>query len=303
MSEGVRPVAPPADGAVVVRPLRPEEATDAHLLSSRAFDELDRAAGVALAEHTDAWLERGRARVAHLQRTDPDGAWAAEQDGALVGVALASVRERLWFLSLLAVEPGRQGAGTGRLLLEAALRTSQGAAAAWILSSEDPRALRRYARAGFALEPGYATGGTVERALLPAVPDVREGSWAVDGERVEDLVRSLRGAGFGPDLGAFEATGARLLVTDTARGQGFAVLSPAGLRPLGASTPAAAQALLWAALAEVEGEPAVEFLTARQGWAVDVVVQARLALRPAASSCHRGLLGPFSPYLPSGRYG
>jgi len=288
---------------VRVRPLRPDEAAEAHLLSSRAFDELDRASGVVPSEHTDDWLERGRGRVAHLQRTDPGGAWAAEQDGALVGVALASVREQLWFLSLLAVEPGLQGAGTGRLLLEAALGTAQGAAAAWILSSEDPRALRRYARAGFALEPGYATSGRVDRALLPAVPDVRDGSWDADGERVEAVVRGLRGAGFGPDLAAFQGSGARLLLTDTARGAGFAVLSPAGLRPLGATTPAAAQALLWAALGEVEGDPAVEFLTARQGWAVEVVVQSRLALRPASSSCHRGLLGPFTPYLPSGRYG
>ena len=297
------PVPAPVSMPVQVRPLRPDEATEAHLLSSRAFDELDRAAGVVLSAHTDDWLERGRARVAHLQRTDPDGAWAAEQDGALVGVALATVRERLWFLSLLAVEPGLQGAGTGRLLLEAALRTAQGAAAGWILSSEDPRALRRYASAGFALEPGYAATGTVDRALLPAVPQVRDGSWEADGERVDALVRTLRGAGFGPDLGAIAASGARLLVSDPALGAGFAVLSPAGVRPLGASTPAAAQALLWAALGEVEGEPAVEFLTARQGWAVDVAVQARLALRPAASSCHRGLLGPFTPYLPSGRYG
>ena len=288
---------------VLVRPLRADEATEAHLLSSRAFDEVDRAAGVVPAEHSDGWLERGRFRVAHLQRTDPDGAWAAEQDGVLVGAALASVRERLWFLSLLAVEPGLQGVGTGRLLLEAALGTAQGAAAGWILSSEDPRALRRYARAGFALEPGYAATGPLDRALLPAVRDVRDGSWQADGERVEAVARGVRGAGFGPDLGAFEATGCRLLVTDTARGTGFAVLSPAGLRPLGATTPAAAQDLLWAALGEAEGEPAVEFLTARQGWAVDVVVQAGLPLRPAASSCHRGLLGPFTPYLPSGRYG
>jgi len=295
--------APGRVGPVRVRPLRADEATQAHLLSSRAFDALDRAAGVALPEHTDGWLERGRVRVAHLQGTDPDGAWAAEQDGALVGVALATVRERLWFLSLLAVEPGLQGAGTGRLLLEAALRTAQDATASWVLSSADPRALRRYALAGFALEPGLVASGPVDRALLPAAPDVRDGSWQADGERVEAVVRGLRGAGLGPDLAALEATSTRLLVTDTARGAGFAVLSAAGLRPLGATTPAAAQALLWAALAEVEGDPAVEFLTARQGWAVDVVVRARLALRPGASSCHRGLLGPFTPYLPSGRYG
>ena len=284
----------------VVRPLRPDEAEQAHLLSVRTFAALD---GVEPRPVTVESRARGTSRVAHLQRTDPDGAWAAEQDGRLVGVGLATRREGLWFLSLLVVDPDLQGAGTGARLLEASLRTAQDASAAWVLSSPDPRALRRAALAGFALEPGYGASGQVDRALLPAVPSVREGSWERDGDLVDEVARSLRGAGYGPDLAALAEVGAQLLVAEAAAGRGVAVLLPNGPRPLGATTAQAAQALLWAALAESGEESSLEFLTARQPWAVDVAVAARLPLRPAASSCHRGRLGPFSPYLPSGAYG
>lgn len=286
-----------------VRPLRADEAEEAHLLSARTFAALDRVAALRPPPPTPESRARGTHRVAHLQRTDPDGAWAAEQDGRLVGVALATVREGLWFLSLLVVDPDLQGAGTGKRLLEQSLRTAEQARGAWILSSPDPRALRRYALAGFTLEPGYAALGPVDRSRLPAVPDVREGDWERDGGLVEDVARAQRGAGLGPDLAAMRQAGARLLVTDTARGRGFAVLLPSGPRPLGATSTASAQDLLRAGLAEAGGDASVEFLTARQGWAVDVVVAAGMAPRPAASVCRRGDLGPMSPYLPSGAYG
>lgn len=291
------------EAPVVVRPLRADEAEAAHHCSFSTFAELDARSGLPVPEHTPEVLLRGIARIAHPQRTDPDGAWAAELDGRLVGVALAIRREALWLLSLLVVEPGVQGAGTGRRLLEAALLTARDARTGLILSSEDPRALRRYALAGFALSPGYDARGPVDRALLPAVPSVREGSYDDDRELVEDVVRSLRGAGFGPDLDVLRDAGARLLVTDGRGGSGFAVVSASGVRPLGATSPDAAQALLWAALAECGAEVSVAFLTAQQQWAIDVVLAARLPLRPGSSCCHRGRSGPFSPYLPSGAYG
>jgi GNAT superfamily N-acetyltransferase len=67
---------------------------------------------------------------AHLQSTDPERfvvatvpATGAEQEEAgtgerIVAFAAALMRERLWFLSMLFVRPGLQGAGLGRALLE-----------------------------------------------------------------------------------------------------------------------------------------------------------------------------------------
>ena len=82
--------------------------------------------------------ERGRFRIAHLQRTDPDGAWVAEDDGEIVGVALALVREGVWGLSLFGVRPGLQGRGTGHRLLDATCATPRAVAA----RSSSPRRTR-----------------------------------------------------------------------------------------------------------------------------------------------------------------
>lgn len=72
---------------------------------------------------------------------------------------------------------------------------------------------------------------------------------------------------------------------------------------VGATSPQVAQRLLWSALADIEGEVSLEFLTGDQQWAIDVVLPARLSFKPGASSCRRGALGPMTPFLPSGAYG
>src|SRR5205809_2005761 len=82
----------------------------------------------------DVRTQRARFRIAHLLGTDPGGAWVAEHDGEIVGVALALVREGVWGLSLFGVRPGLQGQGVGRRLLNAALDYAEGRRGAIILS-------------------------------------------------------------------------------------------------------------------------------------------------------------------------
>jgi GNAT superfamily N-acetyltransferase len=103
--------------------------------------------------------DRWRGRVAYVLSTDPDGAFLAECDGRVVGVAQALKRERLWSLSLLAVRPDAQAAGVGRALLERSLLYGADTDAGLIPSSNDPRALRLYALAGFSLLPTFAATG------------------------------------------------------------------------------------------------------------------------------------------------
>ena len=87
---------------------------------------------------------RSEGRVGHLLRTDPDGAWVSvTPDGEVVGIALALVREGVWGLSLFGVKIGMQGQGIGGPLLNASLQTAEDCRAAIILSSNDPRAMRR----------------------------------------------------------------------------------------------------------------------------------------------------------------
>ncbi len=286
-----------SDRDVAVRPMRVEDVPAAVEAADEALREAGTRYGWELPPLDDAGRARGRGRHAHLLRTDPAGAHVAEADGQVVGVALALRRGPLWFLSLLAVRPGQQAKGVGGRLLDAALQTAEGAPAGMILSSSDPKALRRYGRAGFALEPGYDALGTPDRSTLPATPGVRDGDWAADGERVDALAAQLRGAPYGPDLERLQEL--RLLVAPG----GYAVLRPGALACLGALDPEAAQQLLWAALAELATDVEVAPFTSRQQWGIEVAQAARLTLRPGESVCVRGAVGPLTPYLPGGAYG
>lgn len=244
-------------------------------------------------------MERaGRRRIAHLIQTDPGGAWAAERDGQLTGAALALVREGLWGLSLLAVDPESQSDGVGRALLERALAYSDAAGPGLIVASSDARALRSYGRAGFALRPCFNASGRVERRELPAAPGVRE---LIDSDLAAGVDRRVRGAAHGADLEQALSAGARMLVVP---GRGYAVVWNDNVYVLAALDEASARALLVTALADApDGERfKVNFVTAEQGWAIEVALAARLDLEPHGALCVRGHPGPLAPYLPSGAY-
>ena len=142
---------------------------------------------------TGADEERWAQRIAHPFITDPLGCFVAERDGRVVGAAQVLIRERLWVLSLLVVDPGGQSAGAGRELLAAALRHgARETDAGLIVSSNDPRALRLYARFGFALAPAFEAQGTIDRRALPReAAGVRTGG---DLEALAAVSRDVRGA-------------------------------------------------------------------------------------------------------------
>jgi GNAT superfamily N-acetyltransferase len=276
----------------MIRPLLADDVAVSREITRRAIAGL----GEEVPENTPENIARGRARIAHLMRTDPDGAWVAEHDGEVVGCALALVREGMWFLSLLMVEPDHQGEGLGRQLIDATLQTATDRS--WILSTTDPAALRRYRRAGFDLVPCLTAKGTVDRSLIPAT-DVREGTWAEHGELVDDVTRKVRGAGLREDLAHLEEVGCRVFVADG----GFAVLRSQGLVSLGATHPLTAADLLWTAIAESSAPVEIDWLAHDQQWAIDVCLDARLPLLPGQG--HLFLRGqpPMTPYLPGGALG
>ena len=140
-----------------------------------------------------------RRRMEHLITHDSPGCWVAEDDsGELVGAVAALLRERLWGLSTYAVRPGTQATGIGKQLLDAALTYADPEGTGFICSSHDPRAVRRYALAGFAMHPTALIWGSPRRAALPAVSGVREGS-IDDMELMDAADRASRGAGHGVD--------------------------------------------------------------------------------------------------------
>ena len=108
-------------------------------------------------------------RIHQLIDRDPGGAWVSERSGELVGAALAIDRDGLWGLSLLVVDPEHQSAGLGRELLARSLEYAGGGRrGAIILASPDARALRAYARAGFAAHPCFRAQGRPRGVERPA---------------------------------------------------------------------------------------------------------------------------------------
>ena len=269
-----------------------------------AFETFQAAAvarGEARVERSRIDVARAHVRVGHLLATDPAGAWVAEAGGEIVGVALALMREGVWGLSLFTVLPGFQAAGIGRRLLDAALEHGRDARGGIILASSDPRALRRYALAGFDLWPAIDGQGVPDLVALPDSAAVRPGVLPDDAELCHDVGRRVRGASHGPDIAAFREAGAQLLVDP---GRGFAMHRDGSPKLLAAVDDDSARRLLAAVLraAPAESAVSVEFITAAQRWAVEVCLAARLSLVPAGPVFVRGELGPMAPYLPSGHY-
>jgi hypothetical protein len=171
-----------------------------------------------------------------------------------------------------------------------------------IASSTHPAAMRRYALAGFSLQPTLVASGKVSRKSLPAGLKTREGTHA-DLDMAARVDRTVRGAPHGPDLEFILRNGSRLLVADGPEGSGYAVVWEGSPALVAATTPGAATDLLWSCLADSDGDDVeVPWITYAQNWALPVVLRAGLSLSPAGPICVRGELGPLTPYLPSGPF-
>jgi GNAT superfamily N-acetyltransferase len=167
--------------------------------SRSAFGDLRRRLGVVDVPAPDPHRAAlGEAIVRQLVTGDPDGAWVADAEGTVVGVALAGLREGLWYLAQLHLEPACQGQGIGRRLLAAAM--AYGPARGMLLhSSLDPNAMRTYQRAGFSLEPALQAKGPIRRDRIPPVTRVRVGT-VEDLGLVAEVDRAVRGAAHGVDI-------------------------------------------------------------------------------------------------------
>lgn len=281
-----------------IRSMTSDDAARAWQVAYESLQVAGRAYGWDMPDLDDAARERGTRRVLHSVVHDPDGAFVAELAGEIVGAGIATRRGSLWFLSLLTVDTRVQAQGIGRRLLDATLRTLRSAGS--ICASDDPKALRRYRAAGFDLQPCYEAKGPLDRSLLPPVTGVEAASYDDRREFVEDVARQQRHAPHGPDLDFFAAADRPLFVTDTAAGRGYVVCADDGPAVLGATSAAAAQALLWTAITEsTKAECEIGWVRQDQQWAIDVALAARLRLRPTGSFCVRGAVGPMSPYLPN----
>lgn len=240
------------------------------------------------------------ARTRHVLGTDPEGCWVAELDGRVVGCAVSRVRELMWILSSFAVEPGLQGQGVGVQLLAAAMHHGRGCLRGMLAASADPRAVRRYRLAGFSLHPQMVLSGEVDRAAIPVVERVREGS-AGDIDLMNSIDRQTRGAAHLSDHEPLLAQ-FRLVVSERSNSEGYAYVDDTGQPVLVAATSRrTASDLLWEALAATRPGERVEVphVTAANEWAIDVGLEARLSVHQSGYLCLRGMKPP-APYLHHG---
>ncbi len=285
--------------AISYRPMEAADLLAVHECNVRSFTALDLRMGRP-DPGPEPELEPSLIRLRRLLDSDPAGAWVAERGGEVAGAAMALLREGMWGLSLLFVDPSAQGLGAGRELLARARGYGDGARGWVILSSVDPWAMRAYARLGLAMHPSVSAAGLPQSVELPA--DVREGG-PDDLPLTEAVDRAVRGAARGADVLAMLEGGNQLLV---APDRGYAILRGGEVRLAAGFDEAGASAALRGALARIaaEGREAyVNWLTSAQGWAVHVCLDARLELRADAGCVFLGGdVGPFHPYLPTGSY-
>ncbi len=279
--------------------MRDDDVHGVHELAIAAFEDLGRR----MHEPAPAPPRPGDPAAAHLRlrrilATDPEGCWVAEDARGLGGAGLAVLRDGLWGLSLLIVRPDLQSAGIGSALLGRTLEYGASARGGIVLASPDARALRAYARAGFALYPSLTAKGAPHGMIgcaevRPFEPADHELAAAVD--------RALRGAPHGGDLDALAEGGNELL---TYPGRGYAVHLAGNVKTIAAFDDEAAAALLRTMLARTppDAQAEVAWLTGAQQWAIDVAIAARLELSLGGAVALRGEVGSFRPYLPGGAY-
>jgi GNAT superfamily N-acetyltransferase len=289
---------------VTVRPMRDDDVNAAQKVQEIGFGELERKLGEPVTPVSPESVERQRRRHRHFIAHDPGGSWVATAGDEIVGSALALRRDAMWGLSLLVVHPDHQSRGIGRQLLDASLSYADGVETAIILSSADARAMRRYARAGFALFPQVMATGSVDRTALPAADRrVRAGGLA-DAELADAVDRQVRGAARGPDHAILNDF-ATMYVAEDGPERGYAYIRNGHVVTVAATDDALAALLLWRCLAD-DGTASVEqhtisHITAEQQWAIDVAVAARLTLKPWGPVFWRGRTPPRC-YLPDGAY-
>ena len=278
-----------------VRPLTQEDVAAADEVARDVLYRPD------LGTDIEAVARVGRRRIAHLQSTDPGGCFVAEDDdGAIVGLSISLIRERVWGYSLFAVAERVHGRGLGRALFDAAWDYGRAAGGHIILSSAHPAAMRLYGQTGLPLLPCIAAAGIADLGRAPDLSGVRDAG-AGELHLVDAIGRELRGAGHGVDLPVLLEVGTRLVLVED---RAFALYRGPRLILAGGRDDEAAALALWGAFARMGrgATVSVDFLTAGQDWAVQTCLTAGLALSPDGPMFAGGDLGPMRPYLPSGSY-
>lgn len=286
---------------VTLRAMTTFDVPGASLAWDQAFQTMRATYGLAVSPINPEDDLRLQNRMRHFLTTDPEGSWVVDDAGVIIGLSQSFVREGHWVLSLLATVPGSQRRGLGRQLLQRSLSTTDPLGTGTIQCSRDPGAMALYASAGFSLHPAVIGHGTVSPGTVHRDPRVRHGD-AQQIDVVDAVDRQVRGSARSVDIAAMlQEPGCRILLLED---QGYAVAKDDRIVTLGARNEETATALLETALAEMgDGKVQVNWLTAKQQWAIRTLVAAGVELSPSGPMMVRGFSDPPFPYIPSGGYG
>jgi ribosomal protein S18 acetylase RimI-like enzyme len=244
-------------------------------------------------------VEAGRRKVAHLFTNDPGGSWVAENSGCVVAMAQSQIRGARWTLSNLGVHPNHQERGIGAELLARTMEYGARSPAKAIFSSQDPRAIHRYVRAGFTLHPAVAASGTLRKRTEVATSVREEGPEGLDHvDRVDSVVR---GDARRQDIEFQLSVGFRILVSDG----GYALVRDGRVGTLAAINEEVADRLLRAHLARCDPGQSVEvsWIRANDQWAIQSLSEGGVELRAHGAVMLRGDWEMDGAYLPSGVFG
>jgi predicted N-acetyltransferase YhbS len=283
-----------------VRPMTLRDVVGVAGVVEAAGEQLERREGREPRSRSDEQREYFLSGLRRFVERDPAGAWVAEDDGSVVGMGAAIRRGSFWGLSMLFVHPDRQSRGVGRGLLDAALESAAGAEIRMILSSSDPRALRRYSLAGLDIHPTVEVRGRIDPSAVPDDLSGRMGDTS-DLDLVASVDAGLRGSR-AEDVEYLLGVGARMQVLDRRDVRGYVVYLERRLLMLGASDDATASALFWRFLAQAGGDVEIWGLTAQQNWAVKIALAAGLELAAAGALFLAGQQRPPGAWLPSSWY-
>ncbi|MBO9533785.1 MAG: GNAT family N-acetyltransferase [Solirubrobacteraceae bacterium] len=231
-----------------------------------------------------------------IERCHPGSRLAYDGQGELVGATIFSPRGGLLVLSLAIVDEHLQGRGVGRAMLEhfPAARAGRNRV---VMSSLDPKALRRYTKLGLAVRPCLSACGILRPGAVMAPAGAEQCSPLEGAAVVDALAREARGEAYGDDIRMWETSGDTLHLVGE---EGAAVRQGGVIRILVARDERAAIRVLRAALAGVPPGETVHLRHVREGqdWALRTAVQAGLPLSPDGPLFSDEPLGRF--HLPTG---
>lgn len=189
---------------------------------------------------------------------EPAGCWIAEDSGRVVGIAISWVRDDLWFLAQLFIDPSFQAHGVGGALLERALTHGRNATnRALVTFAYNPVSIGFYVRhAMYPRAPLYRLEGRAERFRSPDLAEAAGCDRLEPDDRNAVLLGRLDDAVLGVDRTRHhefflsEPAATCYVIAETGAPTGYAyVWSNGHVGPLAATSPASFERIMTAGLA------------------------------------------------------